>query len=141
MEAFEFLDHTADLKFRAYGRSLEECLTNAAKALARAFVGEQQLEPRAEKKISVSAESLEVLVHHFLSELIYFFATEQYVAVEVASLSVRGGGRYALKARVLGGVLDLSKQRVETEVKAVTYHDMKVAEEGGWWVIQVVCDI
>jgi SHS2 domain-containing protein len=141
MKEFEFLEHTADLKFRAYGRSLEECLANSVKAIAHAFIGEQKIPAGIVKTVSSEADSLEVLVHDFLSELIYFFATEQYVAVEAKKLSVSGRKRYALKAEVLGGVLDFSKHRIETEVKAVTYHDMVVQKEKDGWIIQLVCDI
>jgi len=138
MTGFEFLEHTADLKFRARGSSLEEALANAARALKTVFVGEQVVEHVVEKSFEVSAGSLEDLLHDFLSELIFLFETEHFVAGEV---SVTVDGKHHLSAGCMGAVLDLEKQKIESEVKAVTYHDMKIMETDGGWVIEVVCDI
>ena len=38
MKPFEYLEHTADIKFRAYGYTPEEMLTNAAAALFKSMV-------------------------------------------------------------------------------------------------------
>lgn len=141
MDDFEFLEHTADLKFRSFGKTLEDAFGNAAKAVSKALIGDQFIENRTEKSFEKSAGSLEVLLHDFLSELIFYFETEHYVPLQVTSLSIRPGEEYVLSATVLGGWLDFTKHRVETEVKAVTYHDMLVKESEGGWIIQVVCDI
>jgi len=141
MVDFEFLEHTSDLKFRAYGETLDTVMVNAVKALTCAFIGKQEVDSKIKRNIKVSADSLEVLVHDFLSELIFLFATEQYVASDVSSLTVSEERGFCLKASLAGNRLDFSRHRVETEVKAVTYHDMVVREEKGGWVVQVVCDI
>jgi len=141
MKSFEFLEHTADLKFRAFGESLEAAFSNAALALSNAFVGDQDVGSKIEREFEVSAGSLEVLVHDFLSELIFFFETEHYVASFVDEITISDKGEYVLVALLKGGWLDFKKHKVESEVKAVTYHDMFVGEKEGQWVIQVVCDI
>ncbi|MFH1789118.1 MAG: archease [Candidatus Altiarchaeota archaeon] len=135
---FEFLEHTADLKFRAYGASFGDALINAAYALKSAFVGDQVVGLTVEKKFTVSGLTVEEMVHDFLSELIFLFETEHYVAGQV---SVAVDAAFNLVAECRGGVLDFSRHRVETEVKACTYHDMQVKQEKDGWVIQVVCDI
>lgn len=135
---YEFLEHTADLKFRAYGASFDEVLVNAALALKAAFIGDQDVGLGVEKKFTVSGLNLEEVVHDFLSELIFLFETEHYVA---SKLSVTVDEAFNLTAECDGSVLDFTRHRVETEVKACTYHDMQVKQVGDGWVIQVVCDI
>ena len=36
---YKFLEHTADVKFRAYGNGLEEAFSNAALALKQTILG------------------------------------------------------------------------------------------------------
>ena len=135
---FEFLEHTADLKFRAYGSDFEDALVNSAMALRSAFVGDQDVGSDIEKNFSVSGLTVEELVHDFLSELIFLFETEHFVA---SSVSVTVDDALNLSAECAGGVLDFKVHSVEAEVKAVTYHDMFVGEDGERFAIQVVCDI
>lgn len=135
---FEFLEHTADLKFRAYGGGFEEALVNSAQALRSAFIGEQDVGSGIVKSFSVSGFTVEELVHDFLADLIFLFETEHFVA---STVSVSVDDALNLTADCIGGVLDFDVNTVETEVKAVTYHDMFVGKEGSRFVIQVVCDI
>ena len=38
MKKYEYLEHTADTKFRAYGETMEETFTNAALAMMNVMV-------------------------------------------------------------------------------------------------------
>ncbi|MFH1403756.1 MAG: archease [Candidatus Altiarchaeota archaeon] len=137
---YEFLEHTADLKFRAYGGSLEECLVNAARALLEAVAGDSRVEPKIEREIKVVINRPEVLVHDFLSELIYLFSTEHLLFGEF-ELSLKESLGYKLVAKVRGEEYDPKRHTLIKEVKAVTYHDMLVEKgDDGRWVVQVVCD-
>jgi SHS2 domain-containing protein len=138
---YEFLEHTADLKFRAYGGSLEECLVNAARALFDAIAGDSRIEPTVERGFTLVVHKPELLVHDFLSELIYLFSTEHLLFSEF-DLTLKEAIGYKLTAKVRGEVYDSGKHEPLKEVKAVTYHDMVVEQrEDGGWMIQVVCDI
>jgi SHS2 domain-containing protein len=45
-----------------------------------------------------------------------------------------------LHATVCGEKIDLSRHKLHKEVKAATYHDMKIEKTKEGWVIEVVCD-
>ena len=45
MRKYEFLDHTADAKFRAYGKNLEQAFTNAALALTNLVTDSAKVKP------------------------------------------------------------------------------------------------
>jgi SHS2 domain-containing protein len=136
---FEFLEHTADLKFRSYGRSLNEAFANAGKAVFSAITDLSAVETKTSKKITLEAENLEMLLHDFLSELIYLFSVEELLLkkFEVRIVQV---DTYQLHATVWGEKIKRGKHPLYKEVKAATYHDMKIQEKNGKWDIEVVCD-
>lgn len=137
--SYEFLDHTADLKIRASGDSFEQALSEAAKGLFAAIAGDSKITPDVTKEFTVKMHKPEVLVHGFLTELLFTFATKHIIFSEF-DMTLKEAMGYKLTVKAKGQVYDPKKHRLVKEVKAVTYHDMKVGEEEGVWVIEVVCD-
>ena len=136
---YEFLDHTADIKFRAYGKTLEECLSNAAKALFNAIHGDSKIDQQLVKELSVIVHKKELLVHDFLTEFIYMFSTEQMLFSGL-EMDLKEAIGYKLMVKASGEVYDAKKHKLAKEVKAVTYHDMIIEQNDDGWMIQVVCD-
>ena len=137
--AFEFLEHTADLKIRASGKTLQEALSESAKALFAAIAADSKIEPKIEKQFTIKIHKPELLVHDFLSQLIYLFSTEHLLFCEF-NLELKEAMGYKLTAKVKGEPYDKNKHKLVKEVKAVTYHDMKIQEDKNGWTIEVVCD-
>ena len=71
MKKFIFLPHTADVKFQAYGKTLEESFKNSALATAKAmFKG--KVKEKTRKKIKAKGNDFENLLYNFLDEIVYF---------------------------------------------------------------------
>ncbi|MBU0762032.1 MAG: archease [Candidatus Altiarchaeota archaeon] len=136
---FEFLDHTADIKIRAKGKTLVDALSESGKALYTAIAGESKIEAKTVKEFTIKIHKPEMLVHHFLTELIFLFSTEHFLASKF-DLDLKEAIGYKLTARVSGEIYDPKKHKLLKEVKAATYHELKVAQENNGWVIEVVCD-
>ncbi len=134
---FEFLEHTADLRFRAWGGSLDECFENSARAMWTAVIEQESVAVKEQKEIKLKADSLEVLLHDFLSELLFLFETEGLVFRDF-DVSIRDK---RLSAVAKGEKFDADRHKIETEIKAITYHEMLIKEEGGKWSATVLCDI
>ena len=137
--AYEFLEHTADLKIRATGKTLAEALSEAAKAITEATAADSKIEPKVEREIVIKINKPEILVHDFLGQIIYIFATEKLLFSEF-NVEIKEAIGYKLTAKLKGEKYDPTRHRLVKEVKAVTYHDMKVEEGENGWTIEVVCD-
>ena len=125
------------MKFRAYGRSLAEALENCGRAFLSATAGESVVEKMEERETVLVAPDLERLVHDWLSELIFLFSTERML---FSGFDLTVDGKYRLKARLRGEKFNPKKHKLYKEIKAATYHDMKIEEKDGKWNIEVVCD-
>lgn len=140
---YEYLEHTADLFFRSYGKTLGECFGNAAKAMFSAMIERASVKPAVKKTIRLESSDLASLMHDWLSEALFLFETRELVFrdFDVKIKEKKGGAGYVLSAVLSGERFDRKKHLILTDVKAVTYHDLKVGERNGLWVADVLCDI
>lgn len=140
-ERFKFFPKTADAKFQAYGKTLEEAFANAALAMFNVMTNTEKIKPVIERKISADAESLEALLYDFLVKFLVLLDGESFVAHEIIVSKVdETDGKYSISATALGDKLN-AKYEAHDNVKAVTYNEMKIKSDKKGWVLQVVCDI
>ena len=57
MEKYKFLPHTADVKFQAFGKTLDKALKNCANALANTITDHKKIKPATEKTIQFKSET------------------------------------------------------------------------------------
>jgi len=153
MEKYIFLPHTADVKFQAFGGSIEEAFTNAALATAHVIFDPSKVETKVRKEINVESEDKQALLYDFLEQFIILLDSEGFLLHEVKELSIEEGeisqrgaevaktsSKLKLKAVVVGDN-DIDKYEPETHVKAVTYQEMFIKKEKDRFIIQVVLDL
>jgi len=135
---YEFIEHTADLGFRAFGATVEELFAHAGEAFFEALVNLETIEERIERTIETEAEALDNLMVNWLDELLYLYDTERLLFRRFQVKSIK---EYALQVTVAGEVLDPARHEIRAGIKAVTYHQLYVEERGGLWEAQVILDI
>jgi SHS2 domain-containing protein len=137
-ERFEFFDHTADIGAHIYGRTLEELFRHAAAALFGALGQFQNSGSRNQRSVELEASSLEDLLHDWLAELLYEVEAHHILYDEFESLHVNP---HSLKATVSGGTIDFTRSQTNQEIKAVTYHQLRVEPlPDGTWRATVIFD-
>lgn len=135
---FELLDHTADVKVRAYGRDLKEAFAAAAWAMFALMMEPQDLAEREERSVAVSGDGYQELLVSWLNELLFLLDAEglAFRRFHVSHLSPS-----ELRATVAGERLDPGRHRVHgTTVKAATYHQVMV-HEGDPCIVEVILDV
>lgn len=140
MKKYDILPHTADGKFRAYGRTLEEAFANAALATASLMWDWTKVEPKLSQAVRVDGRDREQLLVKFLGEIVFLFETQKFLLASVAGLEIRDvPGGFSLEVEFRGDTLS-DRRDIYGDVKAVTYNEMKIEECGGV-VLQVVVDM
>ncbi|MCX6677813.1 MAG: archease [Methanothrix sp.] len=141
MIPFEYLEHTADIKFRAYGKTPEEMLSNAAAALFQSMVEPTTIAVKETWKVELEASDLEELAYQWLSEIVFLFETESTVfATFSVKLQQDRNESWKLQAEIGGERMDLLRHAFENEVKAVTRHKFGI-KKNDVWCIQVILDV
>ena len=141
---FEYLEHTADIMFRAYGSTQEEMLSHAASALFKAMVDPATIAVRKSWTVEIEAPDLESLAYQWLSEIVFLFETESAVfstfIVRLTQVGAMPDETIKLHAEIGGERIDLNRHAFGTEVKAVTRHKFGI-KKNDLWCIQVVLDV
>jgi SHS2 domain-containing protein len=133
MKKFEFLEHTADVKFRAYGSSVEKAFESAAFVLKQ-VINEKKVSAKIKKKIKVKGKDLKSLLYHFLEEFLFLFDSENFLLSKV-KVKING---LELEAEAYG---EKGKFINEGGVKAITYNEMEIGKEKSINYVQVVVDV
>ncbi|MDD5288440.1 MAG: archease [Dehalococcoidales bacterium] len=135
---FEVIDHTADIGITAYGNDMKQAFANAACGLFSLITELDTVNGKERREIEVTAPDREALLVNWLNELIYLFETRQMLfnRFELTTLTDTG-----LKAAGFGESFDASRHHLKREVKATTYHMLKVEQSEGGWRAQVIFDI
>ena len=140
-EKYEYLEHTADARFRAHGNTLEEAFENAAEAMFNVMIDTSNVRCKTSIQIEAEAEDLDMLVVDWLSELLYRFEVDSIIFSKFSVISItQTNGIYSLTATACGESIDLDKHAFETEVKAVTYNNLSVVQSEGKATVQVTVD-
>jgi len=134
---YELFDHTADVGLRVAAPSLDALFAEAACGFFSIVV---EPAPRREGmrrvEFALEAERLEFLLVDWLNELLFTFDTKRLV---LDRFEVRVEGT-RLTAAARARPLD-ERDRVLVEVKAVTYHGLRVERTPDGWQAELILDI
>ncbi len=139
---YEYLEHTADAKFVAHGKTLDELFANAAEATFGIITDVSKVKRAMRFPLEVKAKTKEACLFDFLDQLLFLLDTEGFLLSGFKDLRVTRNcdNTFWATGEALG---DYHKgYDVSCNVKAVTYNDMYVRiKDGGGWECQVVVDL
>jgi len=135
---FREIEHTADIGVEVAAETANELFRRAGLALFSLMVGLEGVETREEREEVVQAEGWEDLLHDWLSRLLHNFLQDGFIAAEI---TVDELDATHIRARLQGEKLDYERHNFETEIKAVTYHQLSVTCEDGRWLARVIFDV
>ena len=133
-EKFEFLEHTSDMKFKAYGKNPDVVFENAALAVSFYLSRGKTIKAKSKKLIEVEGEDTEALLYNFLDEILYLLDAENF-AVSKAKVKIEDN---KLKAAVYG---DKASGYDLDHIKAATYAEMYIKKTKSGWEAQAVMDV
>ncbi len=137
---YRILPHTADGKFRAFGRTLEEAYANAALATTSFMWDWSKVKAVVPRSVRLRGRDHEQVLVKFLGEILYLWETEGFLLGEVAELEIKESGNEIELDAIFRGDHRSPDYEIHGDVKAVTYHEMKI-EKGDGFTVQVVIDI
>jgi SHS2 domain-containing protein len=135
---FETYDHTADIGLVARGATLEALFINAARGMMHLLAGDVQVRPTRRLDVEVTAGDREALLVAWLNELLFHVATRRLVFGE---FHVRELTDERLRATVAGQPIDELTVPLEIELKAATYHGLRVEQTAVGWEAEVLFDV
>tara|TARA_Y100000310_G_C20445258_1_gene698077 strand:- start:4 stop:417 length:414 start_codon:yes stop_codon:yes gene_type:complete len=136
--SFEYLPHTADVKFKAKGKDLNEVFSSSALATYNVLIDVKKIKLNEKRKIEVESKNKESLLYDFLERLIILIDSEDFIGGKVNKLKISKNNT-KLEAEIIGD--DVSNYDTHGDIKAATYADMEIVEKKGNCYAIVVLDI
>jgi len=135
---YEYFDHTADLGIRVTAANLDELFAEAGRGLTAAIVEDlAAIQPSLTETLEITGDDLSYLFFDWLRELLLRFEMRRVLYRDFAVRVAPAG----LTATLTGEPHDPSRHPWGHEVKAITYHGLKVERQGDSWLAEAIVDI
>ncbi|MCU0651616.1 MAG: archease [Candidatus Omnitrophica bacterium] len=138
MKNYEILEHTADIGIRVKAKDLGGLFKAAAQAIFALTAEKQPSRDREKHKVIINqkAASLEELFINWLNEVLSLSAVEAMVFEDFQISKI---DEHNIEAVALGS--DIKNYKINTEIKAATYHALKIEKNNSGWVAEVIFDV
>ena len=139
---YSFLEHTADVAFKATSPDLPGLFRASADATLNTMVSSLlSVRPAVRKEIRLLHSQVDLLLFDFLQELVYFKDAEALLLrVEDIQIEKASSG-YSLVATALGEEIDPLRHDQGVDVKAVTLHQFELERTDEGWQCHVILDV
>jgi len=152
MEKYEILEHKADLKIRAFGKTKEELFLNMLIGMSESMKPEaRRPEGKIKREVKIKSLDLPALLVDFLSEALYLSQVnrEVYFNVKFRKLFDNEGEEdksssspFATAREIEAELIGQKVERFGEDIKAVTYHSLNIRQrEDGIWEATILFDI
>jgi SHS2 domain-containing protein len=138
IKKYEIINHTADIGIKAYGKDLKHLFENAAFGLFNIISDTRKVSPKEPFGLELKAPNTEELLVSWLRELLFHFSTKDFIFCKFDIVKITPT---SLAATCMGEKLDRQKHELKAEVKAVTYHDLKIEKIKKGFQASIIFDI
>lgn len=139
---FKILPHTADVALKISAPTVDALFAEAARGWKALVLADAAVIFSEERQIQLEGQDGEELLVEWLSELNYWLNSQRWVTGSVDAIQVlEKESGWWMTARVSGEALDPTRHHLEMEIKAVTYHQLKVEFVENTYRATIVFDI
>jgi len=135
---YQLIDHTADIGIKASGETLEELFETAAEAMFDQIVDTRRLKGLGKTRLEVTGIDREDLMISWLRELLFLWNGREMLVKRAA---IKAISETALSAVVIYDPYDPQTHEILTDIKAVTYHGIRVEKSEAGWESTVIFDV
>lgn len=137
-QGYRILEHPSDAGIEARGQNLKQAFESAALGMMSLIVDPGCVQGKGKKSVTVSGTDPENLLVRWLSEILFEYDGNGFL---VSGIQIKEIAETRLEAVLSGEEIDSEKHRFRTDVKAVTYHQLKVETTDEGCVVRVFFDI
>lgn len=138
---YKYLDHITDAYIEAYGDSMEEAFSYAAKGTINVMFEINDIGGKDKFAFNVEGHDYSELLFNWLDRIILLIAIDNKVASDFDLKISKLGSKYHLTGYAMTEPTDISKHGYKTEIKAITYHEMEILQESGLNKVRFILDL
>ncbi|MFB5632381.1 MAG: archease [Nitrosopumilus sp.] len=128
--SYKFLDHATDAIIEVRAKDLKEAFSVTADAVINLTLDQNKVEEKEQKEFSAQGKDLRYLLFSWLEEIPFLLITEGF-AIKRIEFDIIQNQDYKISATAYGEPLDFKKHNFKVEIKAPTFYDMEIKQNGG----------
>lgn len=129
---------TADVAIEVTGRDFKDLLKTAFEGMVCLMFGSMGNKNDVEIQFTVNGNDREEMIVNFLSELLFYIEIKKIVPSEV---DIENLDQKSIKARLTGEKFNSSMHTITQEIKAPTYHNLKVEDKEDYLRVKIIFDV
>lgn len=137
-EWLDYIDHTGDAGILLRAENLRQLFERAAWGMFSVLTNVAEIRLVEETRIQAGANDLPALMLAWLSELNYRHVTEHRL---FGKFEIRDINDRMIVAEVSGEAIDPDRHTIFTEIKAVTFHGLRLEKSDNGWEAQIIFDL
>lgn len=144
MKPYELIEHTADVGIKVRGRTLKELFENSAKGMFGVIRGTEtahashNVAERRKIEIKKEADGFEELLVDWLSELLYIFNKDNII---FSSFNIIRLNNKEILGEAAGEKIGPAQADFQVEIKAVTFHGLKIKKSKAGFNCSIIFDV
>lgn len=141
MRGYNFIEHTADIAVDVRGDSYNELFLASAEAYVECITNPLTPFKLTTHNLSINSATPEELLVEFLNELNYLVDVKKLIFFKAEKIDISETDNiFELSTTVKLNKLDPDKD-LKNEIKAITYHQMKIVFKDNKYSTRIVFDI
>jgi SHS2 domain-containing protein len=135
---YEIIDHTADFGLHVYGCDERDLFSNAAMAMFDMIADGDMGKGSKIFDVQVTGDDWPDLMVNWLRELLYLWAGKELLVKRIDIVSISA---YEVKAKAFVDPYNAKRHIAKNEIKAVTYHQIRVSGGPSGWEAKIIFDV
>ena len=135
---YKIIDHTADFGLHVFGADPPDLFANAARAMFELITEPQTVNTDQSLTVTVEGVDWPDLMVNWLRELLYLWTGKELL---VGAIDIQQVSDKKITAIITADRFDPKRHPVQTEIKAVTYHQIQVKRKSTGWEAKIIFDV
>jgi len=138
---FRYLEHVTDAYIEAYGESMEEAFSYAAKGTVNVMFEIKDIQGTSKVDFRIEGVDYYELLFNWLERVHLLIAIDNQVISNFELKISKLDSKYQLTGSGMAETIDIIKHGYKIEIKGVTYHEMEILQQGNQYKVKFILDL
>ena len=138
---FRDLEHVTDAYIEAYGDSMEEAFSYAAKGTLNVMFEIKDIQGTSKVDFRIEGVDYYELLFNWLERVHLLIAIDNQVISNFELKISKLDSKYQVTGSGMAETIDIIKHGYKIEIKGVTYHEMEILQQGNQYKVKFILDL
>ena len=138
---FRYLEHVTDAYIEAYGNSIEEAFSYAAKGTVNVMFEIKDIQGTSKVDFRIEGVDYYELLFNWLERVHLLITIDNQVISNFELKISKLDSKFQLLGFGMAEKIDITKHGYKIEIKGVTYHEMQILQQGNQYKVKFILDL